>query len=98
MFGQGKRETMKHKRVIAWVNRIRREHFGKGPIKRLPRGEINSECSCPIHNSFWKPGKGGYVYGDRMNFPVFEMDVSLPIFVQTFIEDFDSGKYPELVK
>lgn len=89
---------MKHKRVITWVNRIRREHFGKGPIKRLPRGQINSETSCPIHNSFWKPGQGGQVYFERMHFPVFEQDVSLPEFVTKFIRDFDSGKYQELVK
>ena len=88
---------MTHARILKWVNKVRREHFGKGPIKRLPRGEIGTRC-CPIHNAFWPPETGGKVSYITIRWDDPNGRICLPSFVAEFVHAFDSGKYPELVK
>lgn len=88
---------MKHARVLKWVNRIRKEYLGKGPIKRMPRGLRGSQKSCPLHNALWPSRTGGRITGldcipDGCGF------LPLPNHIVDFVYNFDAGKYPELIK
>lgn len=94
---------MKHKRVLSWVNRIRKEHFGKGPLKRLPKGYQCDSKDCPIHNCFWETDSGGWVKKNYMRWisndsPYRYRSLALPKLVHKFVHEFDNGKYPELIK
>lgn len=80
-------------RVLSWVNRMRAKHFGKGPLKTLPKGIQGEGTACPIHNSFWKPYCGGFTgalthKGDLI--------IRHTLYIRDFVRDFDDGKYPEL--
>ena len=89
---------MKHKRILKWVNRIRKEYLGKGPIKRMPRGRINEPKSCPVHDALWPSGVGGYVRTYQVESGDNEVMFRIPKFVSVWIRRFDAGKYPELIK
>ena len=80
-----------HTRVLAYVNRIRKE-LGKKPIKRLPKGERRSPVSCPIARGI---GSGARFSGVAIT-PNGHYDA--PQYVRNFVYLFDSGQYPELVR
>lgn len=88
---------MKHKNVLKWVNKIRKEHFGKKPLKKLPKGYTDAASSCPIHNSFWPAGCGGNVINDFVYDDYGNLLARNPKHIRTFINRFDKGHFPDLV-
>lgn len=88
---------MKHKRVLAWVNRIRREHFGKGPIKRLPSGAIYNVRGCVFHKCFFARPEDGCVSMQSVHCR-HGVSIAMPGYVVKFHSQLLNGKYPELVK
>ena len=84
-------------KVLAWVNKIRKERFREKPLKHLAKGEIGSCYSCPIHNCFAKPGDQYVSVGDRET-QINGEDIRHPKYVTHFVYAFDDGKYPNLVK
>lgn len=90
---------IQHARVLKWVNRIRKEYLGKGPIKRMPRGRLKDPRACPLHNALWKECTGGKVYNGSIQ-EIFGgcSGISTPGFITVWQENFDAGKYPELIK
>lgn len=76
--------------------------MGLKPLKRLPKGDIESPYSCPIGRAL----KGKVEVpttedGDAIFIP-FEEDASVKLLttkaVDKFIAEFDSGNYPELIR
>lgn len=95
---------MKHTKVLAWVNRIRKQYQGKRPLLKLPKGELRSSTSCVIHNCFAKSGdlsiwvKDGFVAPAAAICGLAEEPILFPKYVEKFIERFDVGLYPELIQ
>ena len=91
------------RRVLQWVNKVRKEVQGKRPLTRLPKGIPASALSCPIHNCFAKEGDDlvevcpETIYIDSPNSLICSV-IRFPLYVLRFIEDFDNNKYPYLVK
>ena len=84
--------TPKHTRVLAYVNRIRKK-LGKKPIKRLPKGDKLCYGSCPIARA-----TGCDVHSTWMVNRNTLDETRLPSYIQDWIDRFDSGKHPELVR
>lgn len=85
---------MKHALVLAYVNRIRKK-LSKKPIKRLPKGEMGVPSRCSIAN-----GIGNDVLvclGQKLVFTTRQVFI-LPDECVRFGQNFDDGKYPELVR
>ncbi|MCH7549649.1 MAG: hypothetical protein IH969_08980 [Candidatus Krumholzibacteriota bacterium] len=93
---------MKHKRVLDYVNRIRKA-LGYKPRKTLAKGIRGKASICPIACSipvvvftdsesmvFLNPGI-------PKNAGIVE-EMQHPQYVTDFIDNFDDGKYPELIK
>lgn len=84
-----------HVKVLQWVN-ARRKDFNLKPLSALPKGEIDSSGSCPIAKSLF--------INDALNLEVLSSEISMfystqpPKYISKFIDDFDMGKFPELVK
>jgi hypothetical protein len=89
-------------RALTYVNGLRRE-LGRKPLQKLPKGEIGEAESCPIANAlpgvvevdvdciqFYEPDPDGLLGNSpgKKRKP--------PRHVRQFIEEFDSGTYPEL--
>jgi hypothetical protein len=85
-----------HKRVLAYVNRLRAE-LGESPLDALPRGVCGKAEICPIANALPKPASvdvsGIYVYEND----VWECVAEPPAYVVDWIRSFDDGRYPELI-
>lgn len=97
--------NVKHAKVLAWVNRMRKKHQGKGPLLKLPKGTPYSARMCTLHNCFAPPGKGSVrvgdvaIYGLHVRANMMQSHaLPLPGYVIGFIDAFDEGKYPELIK
>lgn len=72
--------------VLEWVNAKRREQ-DREPLDQLPSGIPGSSDYCPIAIAINSDvGINSYDGGHKL----------LPETVQTFIKEFDEGKYPEL--
>lgn len=93
----------KFQKVLNFVNRVRKTQLKLGPIKRLPRGRRDGICSCPIALGIsMGSGHRVYVYGfvsshNPSNF-IRGWQVEMPEFAVGFMNDFDNGDYPELIK
>ena len=55
--------------------------------------------NCPIHNCFSSPNDNN-VFVDNSEVEIYSEDrvIGLPKYVKKFVEDFDNGKYPNLIK
>jgi len=90
--------------VLRWTNRARR-YMGLRPIKRLPKGIVGDSFSCPIGTALQKkievPASEGVEDQNHVMLP-FEEDASIKLLttdaVDSFIEEFDMGNYPELIR
>ena len=87
----------KFKRVLQWVNRIRKKEFGKGPLKQIKRGRPDDQTACAIHNCFVRSGDTSVSVDYDCVYRQEHEDIDTPYYVSRFISDFDKGKYPELV-
>lgn len=81
-------------RVLQWCNRVRRK-FGKKPVARIRCGDVGEIYSCPLANTI-----GNCAVADELWVETKEGEEMLyyPRYIERFIEDFDAGEYPELVK
>lgn len=87
--------------VLIWVNEQRKE-MGLKPIGSLPRGVIDNSQSCVLSRAIrhdWDGisvivGLGTYTLLDSSaRYIYFDM----PEHITSFVEDFDHGRFPELV-
>ncbi len=86
---------MKHKRILDYVNCVRKA-LGYKPRKTLARGVRKDPKCCPVSSSI--PGR---VHVGICTIDFLDSDILYivtPEHVGAFIREFDTGKYPELVK
>ena len=76
------------------VNKIRKR-YGKRPIKAFSRGAKNSRNSCPVANALHRVHKNIQVNKHYYEIPVHR---TLPKKLKKFIDLFDKGTFPSLVK
>ena len=88
-------EKQRLEKVLAWVNKVRKEHFGAKPLKTLPKGKIDSVVSSPIAIGISRHEQIGNLTNTTMVGGAF---IDNPLYVRRFIHDFDNGKYPNLIK
>jgi hypothetical protein len=80
-------------KVLGWVNRVRKAQ-GMSPIARLPKGRVMDMCDCPVARALGGAETVLLVSEFPSNFPIHR--VEHPKYVQSFIQAFDAGRYPEL--
>lgn len=81
--------------ALEWANSVRAEDGHEPLVQLVPGVKNDCEC-CPLAETI-----NGYVDGDS-----YELDSDietayfqpLPQFVKEFVERFDSGKYPHLIR
>ena len=79
------------------MNKVRKERLQLGPLKRVPKGLRGDACSCPIHNCFAEPGSVAAEVSDTLYLEG-HGEIKHPKHIKLFINDFDNGKYPNLIK
>lgn len=90
------------KRTLRFVNRCRAIQ-GRKPLKRLPRGTRLDGRGCVIAVSL-SYGSSAVSHWHSVQFPLRSskntphVTVQYPEYVEEFIDAFDSGRIPELVK
>jgi len=100
------------RRVLAYVNRVRKLR-GMKPLKRMPQGARNQARSCPIacalharsvstnfiaFSDDGRPLQPGKARSLRIRLSRWQTRIRPPEYVKEWIEDFDAGKYPELIR
>lgn len=97
------RKFITKRRVLKWINEYRKEH-GYRPLKRIPMGEPGGPDNCPVAIATGQLIDGTHLVdpngSDTYYGPFAYVDsivLDLPEFIRKFIDDFDEGKYPELI-
>ena len=92
-------EKQRLEKVLGWVNRKRHYYYGGNPLKNLRKGKQFHAGDNVIHNCFFGEKNYGVLSYKTMTFiDGWGIEIKHPKFVQDFIDDFDSGKYPNLIK
>lgn len=90
----------RERRVLAWVNRMRKKHLGKPPLKGLPKGEAClSSAQCVIGRAFGNSPRIGPKYAVVLG-PFITVGVKtlrMPQYLDDFEYDFEAGKLPHLL-
>lgn len=91
------KSTKTLERVLAWVNRTRVKH-GMKPLKKLPKGNLADPTHCVIARAI----KGRALIGTGIVGAPTVADggeyITFPQYIGKFIVDFDTEKYPDLIK
>ena len=99
--GEKSRDRKAPKRVVEYVNRLRKE-MGEGSLEDLPPGRCGIANACPIANAL--PGEvevdqsGIFFYALPEGIVVENETVDLPGYVAEFVRRFDAGMYPDLIE
>ncbi len=92
---------MKHKRVLAYVNRVRKA-LGYKPRKTLAKGERKERSRCPIAMCIPKELYVDYTkicFNDHFQWKGKKIKrIKHPGYIETFLRNFDRGHYPDLIK
>lgn len=86
--------TKTEARVLAWVNRLRKEHNIGVPLDALPAGD-HSCLRCPIARALH--AKVGLYQATLDHWDGEKFVLQMPSYVTAWIDCFDSGAYKHLI-